>query len=181
MAFRQTNQSSGFCVVVMGVSGSGKSTIGERLARALSGTFIDGDDLHPRANVMKMANGIPLTDEDRAPWLTRINDAVFSLEQRSRIGVVVCSALKRSYREAIRANNQAVFFLFLDGSKQVILQRIANREGHFMKPQMLASQFDILERPSSDEIDVMTVSLTRSPAEIVNSVLSMLSHKGLVL
>lgn len=180
MTTTKTNKSLGFSVVVMGVSGSGKSTIGEQLAKALNGTFIDGDDLHPRANVIKMAEGNPLTDEDRAPWLTRINDAVFSLEQRSRIGVVVCSALKKSYRDAIRANNEAVFFLFLDGPKHVILQRMAARQGHFMKPKMLDSQFDALERPAIDETDVMTVTIDMSPQQIVDKVVGMLTDKRLV-
>ena len=166
--------------MVMGVSGSGKSTVGEQLAAALSATFIDGDDLHPRANVQKMAKGEPLNDDDRAPWLIRINDAVYNLEQRSRKGVIVCSALKKRYRDNIRQDNQNLVFVFLDGPKHVILDRMAARAGHFMKPDMLDSQFTVLERPSISEEDVLTVTIDTAPEAIVAKVMKLLEERGLI-
>ena len=171
-------KSPGFSIVVMVVSGSGKSTVGEMLASALSATFIDGDDLHPRANVQKMAKGDPLDDDDRAPWLTRINDAVYNLEQRSRKGVIVCSALKKRYRDKIREDNQNLLFVFLDGPKHVILDRMATRAGHFMKPDMLDSQFAALERPGINEHDVLTVTIDTAPDAIVERVIGLLSERG---
>ena len=175
----KAQQPAGFSIVVMGVSGSGKSTVGELLAHTLSATFIDGDDLHPRANVQKMAKGEPLDDDDRAPWLTRINDAVYNLEQRSRKGVIVCSALKKLYRDRIREDNQNLLFVFLDGPKHVILDRMAARAGHFMKPDMLDSQFAALERPSINERDVLTVTIDTAPDAIVTRVMQLLRERGM--
>lgn len=150
---------SGSSIIVMGVSGSGKSTIAALIAQQLHTKFIDGDDLHPRANIQKMGRGEPLNDEDRAPWLERIRDAAFSLEQKNEQAVIVCSALKKSYRDQIRDGNQQVTFLFLNGSKAQILERLSARKGHFMKSSMLDSQFAALECPSADEIDVIEVSI----------------------
>ena len=106
-----------------------------------------------------MGRGEPLNDEDRAPWLERIRDAAFSLEQKNEQGVIVCSALKKSYRDQIRDGNQQVTFLFLNGSKAQILERLSARKGHFMKSSMLDSQFAALECPSADETDVIEVSI----------------------
>ncbi|MGE6109498.1 gluconokinase [Aeromonas sobria] len=141
---------AGKSIIVMGVSGSGKSTVGAQVAEALGAKFIDGDDLHPRANIQKMAGGTPLNDEDRAPWLERIRDAAYSLEQKNEVGVIVCSALRRRYRDQIREGNQAVQFLFLDGEYDLILARMKARHGHFMRESMLQSQFDTLERPDAE-------------------------------
>lgn len=171
---------AGFSVVVMGVSGSGKTTVAEMLAADMQATFIDGDDLHPRANVKKMGEGSPLNDEDRAPWLERINDAVYNLEQRSRKGVIVCSALKKRYRDAIRKDNKNLVFVFLDGPKHVILERMAARKGHFMKPDMLDSQFDALERPDISEQDVLTVTIDSTPQEIVSRVTERLKARNYI-
>ncbi|MCW8345798.1 gluconokinase [Vibrio sp. ZSDZ65] len=141
---------AGSSVIVMGVCASGKSTIGAMLAQKLGRKFIDGDDLHPRANIQKMASGEPLNDDDRAPWLERIRDAAYSLESKNEHGIIVCSALKQHYRDQIREGNEHVTFLFLDGSYDLILERMRNRSGHFMKENMVRSQFDALERPDAE-------------------------------
>ena len=146
-------------IIVMGVSGTGNSTVGEALAKNLNAKFIDGDDLHPRANIQKMARREPLNDTDRQPWLERISDAVFSLEHKNECGVIVCSALKKAYRDRIRHGNQQLVFVFLDGSRELIMARMQARKGHFMKPAMLDSQFAALERPQPDEVDILTVSI----------------------
>ncbi|MBU3023765.1 gluconokinase [Aestuariibacter sp. A3R04] len=163
----------------MGVSGSGKSTVGEQLAKALHAVFIDGDDLHPPGNVAKMSAGEPLTDDDRRPWLERVSEEVRSLMQRHQCSVIVCSALKKQYRDIIRAKNEHLYFLFLDGPKHTILQRMAQRKGHFMKPNMLDSQFATLERPTSDETDVFTVPVSQSPEAIVNHVLGLFEQRNM--
>lgn len=142
--------------IVMGVSASGKSTFGARLAKCLDAEFIDGDDLHPEANVRKMAAGQPLDDDDRAPWLAAIREC---LQQRRRAGtgiVVACSSLKASYRDALRSGNDDLRFVFLDVRRQSVERRITDRAGHFMKVDMVASQFEALERPT-EEPDVMTL------------------------
>ncbi|MBE4601226.1 gluconokinase [Vibrio navarrensis] len=141
---------SGSSVVVMGVCGCGKSTIGEQLAKRLGRKFIDGDDLHPRVNIRKMASGQPLDDADRKPWLERIRDAAYSLESKNEHGVLVCSALKKDYRDQIRDGNQNVTFIFLDGDMDLILDRMRLRQGHFMKENMVKSQFETLERPDNE-------------------------------
>ncbi len=154
--------------VVMGVCGSGKTSVGQAIAKAFGGSFIDGDDLHPRANILKMKNGIPLTDEDRQPWLVRVSDVFFSLENRSSSGVVVCSALRRKYRDIIRDGNPGLIFLHLYGSKELILERMAKRKGHYMKPEMVDSQFATLEFPGEDENDVINVSIEGSLEDVTN-------------
>ncbi len=152
----------------MGVCGSGKTSVGQAIAKAFGGSFIDGDDLHPRANILKMKNGIPLTDEDRQPWLVRVSDVFFSLENRSSSGVVVCSALRRKYRDIIRDGNPGLIFLHLYGSKELILERMAKRKGHYMKPEMVDSQFATLEFPGEDEKDVINVSIEGSLEDVTN-------------
>ncbi|MGF1724433.1 gluconokinase [Photobacterium nomapromontoriensis] len=157
---------AGKCIIVMGVCGSGKSTIGERVASAMGAKFIDGDDLHPRANIQKMASGNPLNDDDRAPWLERIRDAAYSLESKNEVGIIVCSALKLKYREQIREGNTSVQFLFLDGDYELILARMKARSGHFMRETMVNSQFETLERPEN-EPGVAIVSIDCSIDEVV--------------
>jgi len=138
--------------VIMGVAGSGKTTIGARLARALDIAFVEGDELHPAENVRRMAAGIPLTDDDRRPWLLAI---AARLREAKRAGaglVVSCSALKRSYRDLLRAGAQAeVQFVYLKGSPALIAERMAQRRGHFMPPALLQSQFATLEEPAAAE------------------------------
>ena len=139
-------------IVVMGVAGSGKTTIANALAERLGVPFVEGDSLHPAANVKKMASGIPLTDEDRWPWLRAIGERM-EVERSTGHGVVVsCSALKHVYRDALRrCVHGRVQFILLDGSRELIGQRMRKRKGHFMPPALLDSQFATLERPTADE------------------------------
>jgi gluconokinase len=142
-------------IVVMGVSASGKSTVGAALARALALPFVDGDGLHTRHNIDKMSRGEPLTDEDRAPWLAAIA-AVLADEARYPSGVVVaCSALKSSYRRRLRAASAAVRVVFLDASPELIAARMAARRNHFMPATLAASQFAALERPDPTDPGVV--------------------------
>ncbi|SIO36360.1 gluconokinase [Salinivibrio sp. ES.052] len=164
-------------VIVMGVSGSGKSTLGAMLASHLGAKFIDGDDLHPRSNIEKMSRGEPLDDQDRAPWLERIRDVAFSLEKKNEFGIIVCSALRRAYRDTLRDGNQKVTFLFLDGEYGLILSRLIARQGHFMKTAMLDSQFATLERPSHDEVDVISISIDTDIEALVQHAANALNGK----
>ncbi|EKO3861249.1 gluconokinase [Vibrio harveyi] len=159
---------AGSSVVVMGVCASGKTTIGEHLAKKLGRKFIDGDDLHPRANIQKMASGQPLNDDDRKPWLERIRDAAYSLESKNEHGIIVCSALKKIYRDQIREGNENVTFLFLDGSKELILERMRARQGHFMKENMVNSQFEALERPENEPRTIF-VSIEATIEDVVSN------------
>lgn len=136
-------------VVVMGVSGSGKSTIGALLAAQLGVPFIDADDLHPASNVGKMAAGIPLTDDDRWPWLAQVGAAL--AERRGSGAVIACSALKRAYRDAIRHPASSVRFVLLEGTRDLIAVRIGQRVDHFMPPALLDSQLAMLEPLGLDE------------------------------
>ena len=138
--------------VIMGVSGSGKSLIGATLARELDIEFVEGDDLHPADNVKRMAAGIPLTDDDRRGWLLAIA-ARLREAKRAGVGLVVsCSALKRSYRDLLRSVGDAgLRFVYLEGSRALLAERMAGRRGHFMPPSLLESQLAILEAPSPDE------------------------------
>jgi gluconokinase len=155
MSFSPDRIPQRIAVVVMGVSASGKSTVGAALARALSLPFVEGDELHSRHNIEKMSRGEPLTDEDRAPWL----DAIASLlgdEARYPRGVVLaCSALKTAYRDQLRAASPAVRFVFLDASPELIGARMAARRHHFMPPGLEASQFAALQRPAPTEPEVI--------------------------
>jgi gluconokinase len=139
-------------LVVMGVSGSGKSTVGLRLAERLGVPFVDGDDLHPDANKAKMAGGTPLEDADRWPWLALVGEAM----AQSPTGIVVaCSALKRSYRDAIRAKAPDARFVYLRVPRDVLEQRLQHRPGHFMPASLLASQLQTLEEPTGEERPVV--------------------------
>jgi len=153
--------------IVMGVSGSGKTTIGARLARALGSEFVEGDDLHPPENVKRMTAGIPLTDDDRRGWLLAIA-ARLREAKRARIGLVVsCSALKRSYRDLLRSVGETeVRFVYLAGSRALLAERLAQRRGHFMPPSLLESQLSILEEPSPDE-GAWVCDIRQAPAAIV--------------
>lgn len=165
MAVTENKQGKSF--ILMGVSSTGKTSIGTVLTQRLGIKLIDGDDLHPRANILKMGAGQPLNDDDRAPWLERIRDAAFSLEQKSEIGIIVCSALKKQYRDLIRDGNEHVKFLFLEGSFDLVLQRMQQRKGHYMKTEMLKSQFDTLQVPQQDEPDVIHIDIDGSFEEVV--------------
>lgn len=152
-------------VILMGVAGSGKTTVGILLAKRLQCPFYDGDDFHPPANVAKMAAGTPLTDDDRAGWLAALAEVIRDGLGRGESGVVACSALKESYREVLRVDEAKVKFIYLKGSYEVILQRMQSRK-HFMKPAMLQSQFASLEEPA----DVPWIDVTLDPDEIVRRI-----------
>lgn len=155
----------------MGVSGTGKSTVGRGLAETLGIPFVEGDDLHPPANVAKMAAGIPLTDTDRAPWLDRV------AAELDRSVVITCSALKRSYRDRLRAAAPELVLVYLHGSPELLASRMAQRDGHFMPPSLLESQLATLEEPSADE-DAIPVDVELRPDEIVELVADRLGSRG---
>ncbi|MEU5870404.1 gluconokinase [Glycomyces sp. NPDC047369] len=166
---------SATCLVVMGVSGSGKSTVAELLAARLGWPFTEGDELHPAANIAKMSAGIPLTDEDREPWLRIIRDRISAEASQGRSTVVTCSALRRAYRDLLREADARVRFVHLAGPRDLIAARLAHRGGHFMPPALLDSQFAALEPLGSDE-DGIAVSVADTPADIADEVLAFLEH-----
>lgn len=144
-------------IVVMGVSGCGKSTVGELLGQRIASKFLDGDSLHPQANIAKMSAGIPLDDADREPWLSEIGKRL----------VIACSALKRKYRDHIRAQAPDTVFIHLSGSFELLSQRMAERTGHFMPVDLLKSQFDALDELQADERGVV-LDISASPQQLVN-------------
>ena len=160
-------------LVVMGVSGSGKSTIADALAKRLDWRFEDGDKFHPASNVAKMSAGQPLTDEDRWPWLQAIADEIDRLCGKGQRAVVACSALKRAYRNVLVHGRDDVRIVFLDGTEALIAGRLAARRGHFMPPGLLASQFKTLEPPTADERPV-TVSIDATVEAIVDDIIRQL-------
>ncbi|WP_373974572.1 gluconokinase [Chitinibacter sp. SCUT-21] len=153
--------------VLMGVSGCGKSAVATALAQQLNAALLDGDFLHSRANIAKMASGQPLNDDDRAPWLAALNDAAFAMQRTNAVSLIVCSALKKAYRDRLRAGNPNLAFIFLDGEYDLIAERLRQRQGHFQKEGMLTSQFATLERPDSSETDVHSVDITPPLADVV--------------
>jgi gluconokinase len=144
-------------ILIMGVSGSGKSTLGKALAQTLDWDFFDADDFHSVENIAKMAAGIPLSDEDRAPWLAALNRRLISTLAVDRHPVLACSALKQIYRQHLLDGTHGIVIIYLKGTYDIIWPRIAAREGHYMKSNMLQSQFDTLEEPQ--EALVLDVSL----------------------
>ncbi|WP_301099165.1 gluconokinase [Otariodibacter sp.] len=169
--------SKGNVFILMGVSSTGKTTIGTEISHQLNIKLIDGDDLHPKANIIKMGNGIPLNDEDRLPWLERINDAAFSLEQKHEDGIIICSALKKYYRDLIRKGNKNITFIFLHGEFELVLERMKQRKGHFMKTEMLKSQFDTLEIPQNDEKDVIFIDINASFEQVTADCIKAIQQK----
>ena len=157
----------------MGVAGSGKTRIGTALARALGVAFVEGDDFHPAANVEKMSRGIPLTDEDRAGWLEALARCIRDASGAGTGLVITCSALKRSYRDVLRAGapRGKLTFVFLRGSHALIAERLAARQGHFMPPALLDSQFAVLEEPAPDE-GAWVIDAAATPDEIVASLVA---------
>ena len=160
-------------LIVMGVSGSGKSTIGEKLAGRLGWTFEDGDRFHPPGNVAKMSAGHPLTDEDRWPWLQAIADEVDRICRDGERAVIACSALKRAYRDILVHGRDDVRIVFLDGTQELIAARLAARKGHFMPPGLLDSQFRTLEPPTGNE-NPITVSIDAPVEAIVDDIVRQL-------
>jgi carbohydrate kinase (thermoresistant glucokinase family) len=160
-------------IVVMGVASSGKTSLGERLAEHLGWPFRDADSFHPPANVAKMAGGTPLDDDDRKPWLAAIAAWIDELRASGGHGIVTCSALKRAYREVIIGDRPDVALVYLKGSRELIGQRMAARQHHFMPPALLDSQFAALEEPGEDERPVV-VSVAWSKDEIEAKVLAAL-------
>lgn len=158
---------TGRIFIIMGVSSTGKSSVGQALAKKMNVKFIDGDDLHPKANILKMAAGEPLNDNDRAPWLERIRDAAFSIEKKNEVAVIVCSALKQKYRQQICDGNVGITFLHLYGEFALVKKRMRDRRGHFMPIELLKSQFDTLEMP--DENNVITIDIDQPFADVVES------------
>ena len=152
--------------VIMGVSGAGKTTIGYRLAARLGWEFVEGDTLHPPENVAKMTSGRALTDADRLPWLAAIAEVIDRWRSRGEHGVITCSALKRQYRRQIIGDRREVRLVYLDGSRELIAQRLAARRGHFMPPALLDSQFRALEPPGVAENSIV-VNIDRPVDEIV--------------
>ncbi|WFC95992.1 hypothetical protein MBRA1_002648 [Malassezia brasiliensis] len=153
------------CVVVMGVSGAGKSTVGSELGEALHVPFLDADSLHSADAVHKLSTGVPLTDDDRWPWLRRVGAAAKerAAQSEQHMCIVACSALKRKYRDLLRATPDArVVFVYLRLAPAVLAERLAQRQGHFMKASMLQSQLDTLQEPHADEGGVCVVEITAS-------------------
>lgn len=157
------------CIVVMGVSGCGKSTVGRALAQALGLPFVEGDDLHPPRNVALMAAGTPLTDEDRRDWLNTLAEVLAGAAARGHGVVVSCSALKRAYRDRLRAGAPGTRFVFLHGSPELLGARLAGRSGHYMPLSLLPSQLATLEPPAEDE-QAIAADIALPPEAIVAAV-----------
>lgn len=169
----ESEPQSPLVLVVMGVSGSGKTTVAKILADELGWEYAEGDNMHPAANVAKMASGHPLDDVDRAPWLEKIAEWIEARLDAGQSGVVTCSALKRSYRDVLNRRGSGVVFVYLSGSKELIAGRLASRIGHFMPPGLLESQFDALQVPGPDEPSV-SVDITPPPRQIAAHALQQL-------
>jgi len=163
-------------LIVMGVSGCGKSTMATALAAQLGLDMVDGDDLHLTESVAKMRSGIALDDADRWPWLDRIGDYLSTPHAQGR--VVACSALKRAYRDRIRAQAGDLCFVFLDGDFSLIEKRMRQRVGHYMQPGLLDSQFRTLEKPQADETDVIHLPITEPVQAMVEQALQALQNLG---
>lgn len=161
-------------VVVMGVSGSGKTTVASLLAERLGCPFVDGDDLHPRANVEKMRSGTPLTDADRLPWLHAIAGQVDAWRERGEAGVVTCSSLKRAYRDIIVGGRGEVALVYLKGARELIHGRLTARASHFMPVGLLDSQFAALEEPAAEERPIV-MDIEAGPLQIVDEIVRQLA------
>ena len=164
-------------IIAMGVSSSGKSTVGQSIARRLHVPFLDGDGYHPEANVEKMRNGIPLTDEDRWPWLERLAKALAEAAERKGAAVGACSALRKTYRDfLVKQAGEPILFVYLDGSKAVIADRMAMRHHEYMPASLLDSQFATLEVPDPASENVLVVPVTDSVEKITMTTVKALDH-----
>jgi gluconokinase len=161
-------------IILIGVSASGKSTVAEALAKRIGFAEEDGDDYHPPANITKMHAGIPLTDDDRWPWLYSIADAIDHHADEGKPVVFACSALKRAYRDILVHGRRDVRLVYLKGSRDLIAARFSKRHGHFMSAELIKSQFDTLEEPQPDE-NVVTVDIKDTVDEIVNEIVEKLN------
>ncbi len=168
------NEHKSLVFVVMGVSGAGKTTVGRALAARLNCPFHDGDDLHPPENIARMERGIPLNDADRAPWLADLAGIIRRHVDQHETAVIACSALKRRYRDQLRVSDD-VRFIYLEGSRDLILERLRARRDHYMKPEMLDSQFDALEAPDTNE--AFTVNINAGVDELVTKILAARAEK----
>jgi gluconokinase len=155
-------------IVIFGVSGAGKTTVGKMLAEQLGWRFLEADDFHPAANIEKMRNGHPLTDEDRWPWLDGLRKQIERPLSAGENAVLACSALKRAYRDRLRVSDE-IKFVFLRGDYALVEKQLRSRRGHFMNAKLLRSQFADLEEPKPDE-DVLTIELRRKPQELVEEI-----------
>ena len=163
-------------IITVGVSGSGKTTVAEALAKRLGWSFIDGDAFHPPANVEKMRSGTPLTDDDRWPWLSSLATALHEAADAKGVAVGACSALKRSYRDyLLKEAGEPILFVFLDGTEELIASRMATRTHEYMPLTLLASQFATLEVPGPDE-NVLTVPITLTVEQIAERVMKAVPH-----
>jgi gluconokinase len=163
-------------IIIFGVSGAGKTTVGKLLARELGWRFIEGDDFHPAANIEKMRSGHSLTDEDRWPWLDFLRKRIEQLLSAGENAVLTCSALKRGYRARLRVSDE-VKFVFLRGDYALVEKQLRSRSGHFMNAALLQSQFDDLEEPQPDE-NVLTIELGQTPEDIVERIQAKLNLAG---
>ncbi len=157
-------------IILMGVAGSGKSTVGQTLARRLGWPFHDADDFHPARNRAKMRRGIPLDDNDRRPWLEAIRASIVQSLSARENAIYACSALKQSYRQLLAADTEKVKFVHLNGAAELIAQRLANRQGHFFDPALLQTQFDDLEEPHR----LLEVDISSPPEAIADSIVAAL-------
>jgi len=165
-------------VIVMGVSGCGKSTVGAHIARQLSVEFLDADDLHPPENKRRMSDGIPLTDENRLPWLRTVRDYANTCNKQGSTCVIACSALKKSYRDILN-EIQPTSYIFLNGPKSLIQKRMHDRSGHFMPESLLDSQFETLETPAG-ETNVIAIGIEDEPAIIASTAINALKTANLL-
>jgi len=161
-------------VILMGVSGCGKTAVGIRLANELGWPFYDGDDFHPRENVEKMSNGIPLDDEDRTQWLAALHEMIVTHLAQDQSMLIACSALKQKYRDQLAGGNTGTVFVYLKGDFDLIFERMRVRSGHYMQAEMLRSQFDALEEPN----DALLVDVNQSLELIVDQIITELRLLG---